>query len=136
MGRGRRAEQTICGDMLSGFRWLTITMSADDDVECCYPITAAHRWKKYADASTPLSLFLATKTLGKRQPALCLRSALLPLARIESQPIVFRRKRDLGALGEVKYIPFSGVHFLPRLVADVEVAFEDDLHLIVCVLVY
>lgn len=49
----------------------------------------------------------------------------------EAQAITIRRERDLGALGEIKHVARDGVHLLPGLVLDVELALDDDLHLVV-----
>lgn len=54
---------------------------------------------------------------------------------IESKAVVFCGERDLGALGEVEDVALDGVHLVARLVADVEAAFEYDLHLVVRVFV-
>lgn len=49
---------------------------------------------------------------------------------IKSQPSRLSRKGDLAALGEIKHIPLLGVHCLPALIGDNNLAFQDDLHLI------
>ena len=53
----------------------------------------------------------------------------------EPKPKVVRLKRNVRTLGEVEHIALSRVHFLARLVRDIEAAVDDDLHLVVCVLV-
>ena len=63
------------------------------------------------------------------------RTTLFPLPDEKSKPKVVRLKRNLRTLGEVKHIALSRVHFLARLVRDVEAAVDDDLHLVICVLV-
>lgn len=64
-----------------------------------------------------------------------LRSILLPLPTEEPKPKIVRLKRNFRALGEIKHISFSSVHFLARLVRNVKAAVDDNLHLVVCVLV-
>src|ERR1700761_1477364 len=54
---------------------------------------------------------------------------------IERQPIVLRRKSNLGSLGEIKHVPGPGRDFLAGLIRDFEMAFDNDLHLVVVVLV-
>ena len=56
---------------------------------------------------------------------------LPPLPHKEAQPITIRRERNLGALGKIQHIARHGVHLLARLVLDVELALDDDLHLVV-----
>ena len=62
-------------------------------------------------------------------------ATLLPLPDEKSKPKVVRLKRNLRTLGKVKHIALSRVHFLARLVRDVEAAVDNDLHLVVRVLV-
>ena len=62
-------------------------------------------------------------------------TTLFPLPDEKSKPKIVRLKRNLRALGEVKHVALGRVHFLARLVRDVEAAVDDDLHLVVGVLV-
>jgi hypothetical protein len=54
---------------------------------------------------------------------------------IKGQPIRRRRKGNLTSLGEIKHISRFRQHRLARLVGDLKLAFQDDLHLVVGVLV-
>lgn len=65
-----------------------------------------------------------------------LRSTLLPRAAEESQAIVISGEGDLRALWEVEDVALDGLDAGAGLVLDVEVALDDDLHLVVGVLVH
>lgn len=54
---------------------------------------------------------------------------------VESVAKVVSSEGDLAALGKVKHVARHRVHLVAGLVADVEAALEDDLHLVVGVLV-
>ena len=60
---------------------------------------------------------------------------LFSLPAKEAQAIVVRRECDLRTLREVEDVPRYGVDLVARLVADVEAALHDDLHLVVCILI-
>ncbi len=61
---------------------------------------------------------------------------LPPLPDKEAQAVRVGGEGDLGALGEVEDVAGDGVHLLPGLVLDVELALDDDLHLVVRVRVH
>jgi len=72
-------------------------------------------------------------TTSVLQHRLC--AVLWTLTNVERQAKVLGRERDLAALGEVEHITLDGVHLVARLVGNIEVAVNDDLHLIVVVAV-
>ena len=53
------------------------------------------------------------------------------ITHIERQSISLRRKGDLRSLGEIKHIPRRGRHLLARLIGNLKLALQDNLHLIV-----
>ena len=59
----------------------------------------------------------------------------LPLSSIKRQTIIIGLERDLGTSWEVKHVALRCFDLLASLVADVEVAFENDLHFVVMVFV-
>jgi len=63
-------------------------------------------------------------------------SPFLPLPGIERKPIIVRLEGNIAASREVKHIALGRLDLVARLVADVEVAFQDDFHLVVVVLVH
>lgn len=62
---------------------------------------------------------------------LSLSSILPPLATIKPQPALLRLKRNDTPLGEEKHIPLARLDALPARVRDLEVAVDDDFHLVV-----
>lgn len=62
-----------------------------------------------------------------------LRRSLFPLPNIESVAERLRCKGNFAPFGEIEHISLLCVHFLPRLVTDIELSVYDDLHLVVVV---
>lgn len=67
---------------------------------------------------------------------LYLRPILLPLPNKETQTKIVRLEGNLTPLGEEEHIAFFRLDFLARLVADIKVAVDDNLNLIVRVRVH
>lgn len=55
----------------------------------------------------------------------------VPLSNIQSQPIILSGEGDLTPAGEEEVVAWNGLGCLARLVTYGELAFEDDLHLVV-----
>ena len=60
-----------------------------------------------------------------------LRTTLLSLAGIESQPICLSLESDDSALGKVKHISRNSMYFLTGLIGNVKLPLDNDLHLMV-----
>jgi hypothetical protein len=65
-----------------------------------------------------------------------LRTIPLPLPNKKPQSKIIRLKHNLTPLRKEKHIPLLSLHFLARLVADVEVAVDNNLDLVVGVGVF
>lgn len=64
-----------------------------------------------------------------------LRTALLPLASVETQSICIGLESDLTSLGKVKHISWHSMDFLARLIRNIKLSLNDDLHLVVGIFV-